>query len=209
MTKHLRTCLASEDHSFEPNNAESTKKQNRSERLFHLIVEGRYLPQYWMHLEVPAKSTLAALDGFLRDNWLECCGHLSAFRIGQTSFASNAFDEMDDESMDVKLERVIIPGAKFFHEYDFGTTTELSLKWVSEREGKARGKPDAVRLLARNDDPLILCACGKAATQVCTSCVWNDEGWVCDDCGEEHECGTEMLLPVVNSPRVGMCGYTG
>jgi hypothetical protein len=26
---------------------------------------------------------------------------------------------------------------------------------------------------------------------------------------EEHECGEEALLPVVNSPRMGMCGYTG
>ena len=24
-----------------------------------------------------------------------------------------------------------------------------------------------------------------------------------------HECGQEMLLPVVNSPRVGVCGYVG
>ena len=25
----------------------------------------------------------------------------------------------------------------------------------------------------------------------------------------EHECGAEVLLPVVNSPRVGVCGYSG
>ena len=209
ITKHLRTCLASEVQSVEPTKAQGAKKQGRSERLFHLIVEGRYQSQYWMHLEVPAKATLADLDGFLRYTWLECCGHLSAFRIGATSYTSAAFDEMDDQSMDVKLERVVMPGAKFFHEYDFGTTTELSLKLVSEREGNVRGKVGGTRLLARNDAPLIPCTCGKAATQVCASCGWSDEGWLCDDCGEEHECGAEMLLPVVNSPRVGVCGYTG
>jgi len=32
---------------------------------------------------------------------------------------------------------------------------------------------------------------------------------VCEGCAGEHECGEEMLLPVVNSPRVGMCGYEG
>jgi len=26
---------------------------------------------------------------------------------------------------------------------------------------------------------------------------------------KDHERGEKMLLPVVNSPRVGMCGYTG
>ena len=35
------------------------------------------------------------------------------------------------------------------------------------------------------------------------------EGWVCDECAPKHKCGEDMLLPVVNSPRVGMCGYTG
>lgn len=32
---------------------------------------------------------------------------------------------------------------------------------------------------------------------------------MCEDCEETHECGTEMLLPVCNSPRCGVCGYEG
>ena len=44
---------------------------------------------------------------------------------------------------------------------------------------------------------------------VCTECVFDDGGWLCETCAVKHECGEEMLLPVVNSPRVGMCGYTG
>ena len=38
------------------------------------MVEGRDLPMYWMHLEVTASMTLATLDRFLRDTWLECWG---------------------------------------------------------------------------------------------------------------------------------------
>jgi len=34
-------------------------------------------------------------------------------------------------------------------------------------------------------------------------------GWLCDECAPKHKCGEDMLLPVVNSPRVGKCGYTG
>ena len=117
---------------------------------------------------------------------------------------------MDEKSMrGVKLGKLLSVGQQFEHEYDFGTTTELKLKVVAEREGMAvKGKP--VQVLAQNEPPEIPCEnCGKLATQVCSECIYEGEGWVCDDCAEEHECGEDMLLPVVNSPRVGMCGYTG
>ena len=45
--------------------------------------------------------------------------------------------------------------------------------------------------------------------QVSTNCLWSDEGWLCDERAPDHPCGEGMLLPVVNSPRVGMRGYTG
>ncbi len=70
MTQHLKYCkqrIAS---------METTKSQEPEKtKLFHLVVEGRDLPMYWMHLEMPADATLAELDGFLRDTWLECCDH--------------------------------------------------------------------------------------------------------------------------------------
>lgn len=65
-------------------------------------------------------------------------------------------------------------------------------------------------MLARNHPHEIECSyCGKPATHVCRECIYDDGGWLCDDCTEKHECGEEMLLPVVNSPRVGVCAYTG
>lgn len=42
--------------------------------------------RYWLYLEMPARATLTDLDGFLRDIWLECCGHLSAFDIGTVRY---------------------------------------------------------------------------------------------------------------------------
>jgi hypothetical protein len=50
-------------------------------RWFHLVVEARYSPDYWMHLQAPANSTFGDLDELLRAMWLECCGHLSAFEF--------------------------------------------------------------------------------------------------------------------------------
>ncbi len=82
------------------------------------------------------------------------------------------------------------------------------MKVVAERVGEAQGK--SIQVLARNEAPLISCeVCGKPATEVCAQCIYEGAGWLCEACAEEHECGEEMLLPVVNSPRVGMCGYTG
>ncbi len=165
-----------------------------------------------MHLEMPADDTLQMLDQFLRNAWLECCGHLSAFTIEGERYTVQPMNDfflgLREKSMNFPLSRVLNPGLKFRHEYDFGSTTELALKVVSEREGEFRGK--TVQIMARNNPPEILCQlCGKPAVAICTQCVYEDEGWLCEEHAEEHECGEEMLLPVVNSPRVGVCGYTG
>lgn len=202
MTKHLQSCQQRKGVSVTP----SDNRRSRKTKLFHLVVEGRYRPEYWMHLETPANVTLKYLDAFLRDIWLECCGHLSAFTIGGKTYMSHP--EIGERGMNVALANVLTPKMKFYHEYDFGTTTHLVLKVVSEQEAEIKGK--SIQILARNEFPLITCEmCGNIATQVCTECIWSGKGWLCDECASKHGCGEEMLLPVVNSPRIGMCGYTG
>jgi hypothetical protein len=97
-------------------------------------------------------------------------------------------------------------GDEFFYEYDFGSTTELKLQVLSKRDGVLkRGK---VRLLARNLAPEFFCKCGKPATQIDAECC-HEESFYCDKCSRQHEELEETLLPVVNSPRMGVCGYCG
>jgi hypothetical protein len=178
------------------------------------MVQGEDAPEYWMHLEVEAREPLETLDYFLRTIWLECCGHLSCFTIKGTRYSSNEEKpicayEREEKKMSVKMGSVLAPGLRFFYEYDYGTTTALVLKVVSERAGKP-SSDGAIQLLARNKPPQKVCsACGKPATKVCSDCIWEGEGWLCDECAQKHECGVEMLLSVVNSPRVGMCAYEG
>lgn len=162
---------------------------------------------FWVYFEVIASSKLRDIDIFLRNLWLECCGHMSAFTIDSIRYYSSAiFLEDDEKDMNVPLADVISPEVDFFHEYDFGTTTELDLKCISERRGRVKG----IKVLARNNMPEIVCyKCGKPAKKVCSQCIWEGEGFLCGTCARKHECGEEMLLPVVNSPRMGMCGYTG
>ena len=98
------------------------------------------------------------------------------------------------------------------YEYDFGSTTELTLKVISEREVAAKEK--AIQILARNSLPPAPCdVCGNLpAILACTRCIYEDDGgYLCDECSKEHQCGEEMLNPLssINSPRSGVCGYTG
>jgi hypothetical protein len=202
MTRHLASCIQ---------NVSSAEGQQKGKggKVLHLQAQGRDNPQYWMHIEIPAQETLATLDSFLRDIWVECCGHLSLFEIGGITYSSYEDSDFNDENMNVRLGKILEPGMQFIYQYDMGTTTELTLKVVAERT-KPTKKEETVTLLARNEEPIIPCdVCGKPATNVCSECVYDEGGWLCDDCAEEHECGEDMLLPVVNSPRVGMCGFTG
>ncbi len=197
MTRHLKACLP--EHAF--------SEKGKKTRALHLLVEGRYASMYWIHLGAPAGATFDELDAFLRRTWLECCGHMSAFEIDETRYLDEPAD-LGDESMDVSLGEVLAPGMTFRYEYDFGSTTELKLKVLSEYESALKGA--TVRALARNEPPTIACDnCGKPAVRICAVCTGSGEGRLCETCATDHECGEDTLLPLVNSPRAGVCGYAG
>ncbi|MBI5356521.1 hypothetical protein HZB78_02820 [Candidatus Collierbacteria bacterium] len=177
---------------------------------FHLLVQDKYTPYYWLHLQVPANFSLKKLDDYLRDIWLECCGHLSVFKIGDSEYYSHPDqEEYGDRDMKVAVSKVLGVGDFFKYEYDFGTTSELVLKVVSVANGKNISK--SIKLLARNEAPIMKCGkCGNKATQICSECAWDENRELfCRTDANRHKHDQEMFLPIVNSPRVGMCGYTG
>ena len=187
-----------------------SKVSDRSARDFHLVAVARHTKDYWLHIAVPVNARLSTVDQFLRGIWLECCGHLSAFSIDGVRYATSPSPDAEEASMSATLGTILDAGARFFYEYDYGSTTELVLTAVGFRERTDR-KP-GVRLLARNNPPERLCSeCGsrKLATDICVECAWTEKGFLCKECAESHSCDPGMLLPVVNSPRAGVCGYTG
>ena len=202
MGRHLKTCIQSHAQEMPASAKESGQR-------FHLMIEEPHGKQYWLHVAVPAEAPLSLLDSFLRHIWLECCGHMSAFEIGGRGYSVQPMAEYGEKSMRTKLRQVLEVGQKFSYEYDFGSTTALGLKTVALFE---QGPPKrSVQLLARNDPPEVACdACdGQPATVICTACDPIGEGWLCTACADKHECDSEMYLPVVNSPRAGVCAYTG
>ena len=99
--------------------------------------------------------------------------------------------------------------SKVEYEYDFGSTTALTGELVCNRQGSI-GRA-SVRLLARNEPLVWPCGdCKAPASVVCLYCIDSDNGFFCDAHAEMHEhAGEKVYLPVVNSPRMGVCGYSG
>jgi len=193
VAKHLSTC---------------SRRPRGDRKAFHLIVESPRTP-YWLHLEGDANATLRDLDHLLRAHWLECCGHLSAFTIGNLCFTSGAPQGFEDRDMDVALDKVLTPGLTCVYQYDFGSTTELQLRVIAALTTGHKGKPP-ILLLAQNSPPEVACSnCGQPSRLICTDCVYSGKGALCNKCGKEHKCGEEMLLALVNSPRAGVCAYAG
>ena len=194
VAKHLQICKERTKANLE---------KGGSEQIF--LIKASAGP-FFVYFEAEGSATLKNVDSFLRDIWLECCGHLSTFEIEGVTYAYEPQPEYNDKSMNIKLDAVLRPVLSFGYEYDFGTTTALAMKCISIRIGKLKG----IQTLARNNLQEFACSkCGKPAKEICSQCVYEGEALLCRPCAKKHECGEEMLLPVVNSPRMGMCGYTG
>jgi len=198
MSRHLQSCAQ--------RRALMEGKAGRGEEYYHLTAVGS--PDYWMHLKASQRAELEDLDSFLRAAWVECCGHLSAFTIENAFYTSCPEPDFEDNKMDFPLREVLDAGMSFGYQYDFGSTTYVSLKVIGEFEEVPKGRP--IQIMARNEAPQFACTvCGSAAAHICTECMYEGEAFFCERCAAGHECGEEMLLPVVNSPRMGVCGYSG
>lgn len=188
---------------------------------FEVVIWGKYDKDYWLMIEISENATLKDLDEFIRDIWVECCGHLSAFEVDETRYEAEPsirFWGSPTQSMNHKLKDVFSVGQEATYEYDFGSTTELMLKVHNYRIGKKA--KEIITILSRNNPLEILCSqCGKNKAQwVDSQGFYDGTPFWCEDCldedgmendeSDEYD-GPEFLLPVCNSPRMGVCGYEG
>ncbi|GHT79490.1 hypothetical protein AGMMS50262_23250 [Bacteroidia bacterium] len=189
--------------------------------------------EYFLSLWIDGEAKMGDIDTFLRNIWLECCGHMSAFRNpknrgnGWDFFEAielmeqgkvKAYEKLMEESageipMSRKVKDVFQKDLKLEYEYDFGSSTYLQLTVIEEYSVKAEKK---ILLLSRNEPIQWLCdKCGKVpATQICSVHVWEEESKFCNKCAKKHakECpdfDDYAAMPLVNSPRMGVCAYEG
>ncbi len=185
MVGHLKRCLPASRASSRP-------------PAHVLLLRAQGGPTYWLDLVATQEAKLKDIDRLLRSVWLECCGHLSEFYSGAHHKVS----------MNTRIgDAFTSVGSRLGYVYDFGSSTELVVGLSGFAEA---GSGNPVRVVARNEPPTWPCdMCDQPATAVCSQCVYEGGGFCCTEHGDGHDCGEEMLLPVVNSPRMGVCGYTG
>jgi len=220
MRRHLESCEKRKNFYLEMNKKIKNLSQSNN-IVFLLNISSKYYPEYWMFVEVDGRSKLKVIDNFLRDTWLECCGHLSSFTIKGTRYESqldpfpfpDPFFNENSKTMEQSTSNIFQPGMNIDYVYDYGSSTELVLKVISDIPGKISGK-EKVKLVARNNELVFKCTrCKKEiATKICAVCIHEKDrnrASFCNNCVNLHRCGEKMALPIVNSPRSGECGYTG
>ena len=124
----------------------------------------------------------------------------------QKLIVEELLDEIEDRSMDVPLEHVLKVGQKFSYIYDYGSSTYINLRVIGEREGILQEKKEPVQLLAQNTAPAFPCTvCGKPATTVAMGYFTASiaDSVFCTKCAKKQDRDGGML-PIINSPRVGV-----
>jgi hypothetical protein len=200
VSKHLSAC--SERQAILQ---KAERKKGASETLYHLRVQdATAAADFWLDLEMRGAKTLKDLDSYLRRIWLECCGHMSQFSVGGW--------QGEEISKSRKADDVFKHENELTHIYDFGTESVTLIKVVDSRQGKpTTTRP--IALMARNLMPESKCIeCKQPAIWLCMECLIEENKWGtwCDEHAEDHDHDNYgEPVPLVNSPRLGLCGYDG
>jgi hypothetical protein len=199
VAKHLSSCLKRQEII-----EKAERKKGKKQTLYHLRVQDAWRAEFWLDLEMRGSSTLNDLDSYLRHIWLECCGHMSQFSVGGW--------RGEEIRKSRRIAEVFQHGSELTHIYDFGTSSETLIKAVGTREGTpTTTRP--IALMARNLMPEARCIdCEQPAAWLCMECVIEKDKWgtLCNEHAQTHphdNYGEPVRL--VNSPRLGMCGYEG
>ncbi len=189
--RHMKNCSEME-RKIEELSAVDKKQRNQ----FMISVKPKYNGnEYCIYLSIDENLSLIHIDQFLRDVWLECCGHLSAFKINGKFY--------QDYSMNTKLKDILVVNEKFEYEYDFGSTTYLNLEVIDII--KVPASFSQIEIIARNHEVKHFCEiCGTEAEYF----NYENDQWECKKCIDKDN---DMIskFDYSNSPRDGVCCYGG
>lgn len=182
----------------EINNTKETRNQ------FIISMKNQYNSyEYCIYLSIDENLQLQHLDQFIRDVWVECCGHLSSFFIDKVKYDDNGNSLYE---MNITLKDVLSVGTKFRYEYDFTNPTSIILEVVSKIEvSKIHSQ---IEILSRNNEKQYTCNnCNNKAKFRYNLLDY----FLCKKCANKIDfCMLEELLGIYfNSPRDGMCNYIG
>lgn len=125
MTRHLVSCwsrrsLLSEIKGRFPDAPE----------ILHMSAQRMDQPDYWIHFEVGTQASLAELDRFLQDTWMEQTDRPSAFQIGRMRLEIDPRNpDSRQEAAKVRVADALKPGKSFGYEYSLDdVTVRLEMK---------------------------------------------------------------------------------
>ncbi len=186
-------------------------EQKTTQTAFHLRVNAA---EMFLNLLVSGDALLTDLDMFLREIWLECCGHMSSFTVPNKKY-DFSFDEEGEtgESMESTIATLFGAHPTLQYDYDFGSTTTLEIKLL---KSYSIACSNAITLLSRNEPLPLMCATCKTkpATKICSVHMYEGYSLYCASCGKKHAKTCEDFedyagMKLVNSPRMGVCAYEG
>jgi len=139
--------------------------------------------EHWLYILVNADTTIKQLDKFLKEYWLECCGHKSVMKnfMGQ-----------------LKLTSIVKP-ENMEYEYDMGSTSFVDINYVATIKYKTKG----ITVVMHNVDNNVVCSTCHKNKCYCMDC----NRATCVDCEQKcGKCENDEFYEYVNSPRLGLCG---
>ena len=189
--RHMKNCNEMKK-SIDEKRIDDKEERNQ----FIIAIKPKYAGnEYCIYLSIAGTLGLIHIDQFIRDIWVECCGHLSGFKIRGKFY--------QDHSMNTKLNDILNIDEKFEYEYDFGSTTHLILEVVDIIQ--VPSSFSQIEIIARNHEIKHECEiCGAEAKYF----NYEKDEWECQNCIDEDD---DMIseFDYCNSPRDGVCGYEG
>ena len=239
MSNHLRLCIVKSTPAQGIKPGSYTRYKADKQHIMHLGIRNKdYGPgngDYWLHLAVRTDTKLHTLDRTLRDLWLECCGHLSQFTVGNVFFVSGdpfAFlypsgpvnpSSVDDltENDASRFADGILEASSFDYEersmdFAIGTVVRPKQKFGYEYDFGSTTELELRSMAMYRHAPeeqITILAQNNPPGIKCVTCgavpKWIFPASLQPEVAYCDECakGKKDLSPVVNSPRNGVCAY--
>lgn len=202
-------------------NPENT--QNHFTPGYILKIVDFYRPQlYWIYVSAPSNLSLRDLDIYLRAFWLQCCSHMSCFTGNDGKeyfphlFSNITFPNFENHFLmsNYSIEDFFGNNTTSYYSFDFGDTTKLQITVIEQINNAPKQR---FILLIQNEQPNYYC--DLCSEQLIITYCDNCEKSFCEKCNQEYHGKAEAnkmncdpqtsCLPIINSPRVGKCGYRG
>lgn len=192
---------------------ENKKIEGRYVEKMILLIKDKYIKDFWMYISIEKNAKLKDLDKFIRDVWVECCGHLSCFKIkdkiyGENRIADDIWNDYNGD-LNMRIKNLVQIKNIFEYEYDFGSTTYITIKVIDEfSDIKTKNN---IEILARNNEPIVKCNdCGEKAKYEFEDGYEGISKCLCDECIKNYDQSEDNYIEEIecaNSPRFGICDY--